>query len=218
MPGEQTLFIGDVHGCAAELRALLDAVAFRAGRDRLYLTGDAFSRGPAPLEVWRVIERTSAEMVLGNHDDRLLKQLRGLADGTMRKRISARHQKTLDALQPVAESLRTWLDARPLFVSEDRFLLVHAGIRPDLGLAGTSRKEFLTLRTWPPTGDIVGPRWHEACPAGDRLVIFGHDAPGGLVDRRPHLLGLDSGCVYGHALSGYLLEEDRLVQVPAVGA
>ena len=29
-------------------------------------------------------------------------------------------------------------------------------------------------------------------------------------------IGLDSGCVYGGELSGYLLEEERVVQVPAV--
>jgi len=32
---------------------------------------------------------------------------------------------------------------------------------------------------------------------------------------RPRTLGLDSGCVYGKTLTGYLLEEDRLIQVPA---
>jgi hypothetical protein len=46
-------------------------------------------------------------------------------------------------------------------------------------------------------------------------VLHGHDARRGLIDRRPWTLGLDTGCVYGGALTGYLLEEDRLLQVPA---
>ena len=49
------------------------------------------------------------------------------------------------------------------------------------------------------------------------MIVFGHDAPGGLVVKEragyPYLLGLDSGCIYGGQLSGYVLEEARLVQV-----
>ena len=55
-------------------------------------------------------------------------------------------------------------------------------------------------------------------------IVFGHDAPGGLVrvyregeseaaGDQPCLLGLDTGCVYGGRLSAWLLEERRLVQV-----
>ena len=50
--------------------------------------------------------------------------------------------------------------------------------------------------------------------AVDRAV---GDAPGGLVVKEqngdPYLLGLDSGCVYGSALSAYILEEQHLLQV-----
>jgi len=39
----------------------------------------------------------------------------------------------------------------------------------------------------------------------------------GLV-RRPHLRGLDTGCVWGHRLTAWIAEEDRLVAVPATRA
>ena len=45
--------------------------------------------------------------------------------------------------------------------------------------------------------------------------MYGHDAARGLQDHRPHTLGLDTGCVYGGALTGYLVEADRLVRVAA---
>ncbi len=35
------------------------------------------------------------------------------------------------------------------------------------------------------------------------------------VDGRPVAIGLDSGCVYGGELSGWLVEEDALVIEPA---
>ena len=54
---------------------------------------------------------------------------------------------------------------------------------------------------------------------GKRRVIFGHDAARGRVrierDGEPYLIGLDSGCVYGGELSGYLVEEDRIFSVKA---
>ena len=88
---------------------------------------------------------------------------------------------------------------------------------PEKGLTRHPPQRFLKIRTWPPTDDLASPRWHDFYEPEYPLLVFGHDAPGGLVvkkrDGRPYLLGLDSGCIYGGQLSGYVLEEARLVQV-----
>ena len=217
----RTLIIGDIHGCAREFEQLLSKLGFRPGSDVLYLTGDAFSRGPDPAGVWRIIRDTGARMVLGNHDVRLPERLRLLASG---ESVSVRwpnQLKTLEALKPAADTLAPWLESLPLWIDEPGFLLVHAGINPEKGLEGTSRDEFLTIRTWPPVDGIVGPRWHDAYDPSGKLVVFGHDAPGGLVVKRrddgsPYVIGLDSGCIYGGQLSGYVLEEDRIEQVESL--
>ena len=44
-------------------------------------------------------------------------------------------------------------------------------------------------------------------------VVFGHWARRGLVIQ-PRLRGLDTGCVYGGRLTAWIVEENRLVQVP----
>ena len=213
----RTIFVGDVHGCAAELAALLAKAGYDAARDRLLLTGDAFSRGPDPLAVWQLIRDTGAEMVLGNHDARLLKQLTAQAKGRKPKEKFADQGYTRAQLQPVHNEILAWLRQCPLYIAEDAFLLVHAGIHPQKGLRGTRRAEFLKIRTWPPARELSGPRWHDFYEPVHPLLVFGHDAPGGLVLKkragRPYLLGLDSGCIYGGHLSGYVLEEARLVQV-----
>ena len=216
----RTIFVGDVHGCVAELRELLAKLAFNASVDRLLLTGDAFTRGPGPLAVWQLIEDLQPEMVLGNHDNRLMGQLRDYSDGQTPKFRNADQESVFSALLPVSGKLLAWLESVPLYILEEQFLLVHAGINPDLGLDGTSREEFLAIRTWPPRKGIEGPRWHDHYN-GDtegRILIFGHDAPGGLVVRSdsagsPYMVGLDSGCVYGGELSAFVLEEERFVQV-----
>ena len=235
------LFIGDIHGCADEFEELLGRAGANQGCDRILLTGDAFSRGPDPARVWEVIRSADAQMVLGNHDARLLEYLRLSAAGHKITFRRPHHRATYDQLAPLAHELLPWLESCPLYMQsppsgefarqgglppKDKapaggFVLVHAGINPEKGLAGTTRSEFLTIRTWPPTDDLQGPRWHESVGLDSGLIVFGHDAPGGIVirrlhgaaDRRPRLVGLDSGCVYGGCLSGYLLEEDRLVQV-----
>ncbi|MBM3265087.1 MAG: metallophosphoesterase [candidate division Zixibacteria bacterium] len=217
----RTLFIGDLHGCAEPFRRLLDTLSFDSATDRLFLTGDAFTKGPDPAGVWRLIGETGATMVLGNHDVNTLEWLREYVRGRQSDVRTPDGHYTVDALSPVAGPVFNWLKSLPLWIEEDRFLLVHAGINPEKGLKNTSRDEFLAIRTWPPTGGLVGPRWHDALPTDGKLIVFGHDAPGGLVVKRrtdgtPYVIGLDSGCVYGRSLSGYILEEDRIIQVDRV--
>lgn len=60
-------------------------------------------------------------------------------------------------------------------------------------------------------------RWHEL-HNGPELIVFGHDAGQGLFRKtaangRPIAIGLDTGCTYGRALTGYFPEYDDAIQV-----
>lgn len=192
-----TLLVGDVHGCADELRALVDL----AEADRVVLVGDLFTKGPDPLGVWRFIQERSCESILGNHDDHLL---------ATPERLVALH---------LPDQARRWLSSLPLTLSGRRpdggtWRAVHAGIDPIDGLEATSRDQLLVMRRWPDDSSLSHPFWWESYE-GEELIVYGHDAARGLVDRRPRTLGLDTGCVYGGRLTGYLVEEDRIVSVPA---
>ncbi len=215
----RTIFVGDVHGCAAEFAAVLEEVKYKPKKDRLLLAGDAFSRGPQPRQVWDMIQQYAVQMVLGNHEDSLLKRLRRVLLGKDPRFNKEDQQFTLENLLPVADALLPWLEALSLWIKEEEFLLVHAGINPEKGLKKTSRDELLNIRTWPPTPDMSAPRWHQYYQPKKRLLVFGHDSLGGLVVKRrpgglPYLVGLDSGCVHGGHLTAYVLEEDRIAQVP----
>lgn len=209
-----TLIIGDIHGCADELDALLDQV----GPDRVVLVGDLFTKGPAPERVWARIRDGGFDAVLGNHDDRLLRIVAGGRQDDVSGRAVA------DRLYAADPGWLPWLHARPLVlpltVADQPFVVVHAGLRPDGDVDATTRDACLTLRHWPPTpvDDAPRPLWWQVY-TGALGVVFGHDAARGLVrverDGKPLLIGLDSGCVYGGALTGWVPEADRTVSVPA---
>ena len=66
--------IGDIHGCNAELHALLQKLDFSPSRDTLYVLGDLVNRGPDSAGVVRSLMALegSAHCLLGNHDVHLL--------------------------------------------------------------------------------------------------------------------------------------------------
>ena len=201
----RTLAVGDVHGCSEELANLLHLAA----ADRVVLVGDLFTKGPDPVGVWNQIREGGFQAVLGNHDARVIDARNSQTNG------GARH--TVDMLQASDPRVFDWLETLPIFLEVAGFTVVHAGLHPSGDLARTGRKNALNLRRWP-NERPSDPLWYEVY-AGERRVIYGHDAVNGLVrierDGLPWIMGLDTGCVYGGKLSGWLIEEDRLLQVPA---
>lgn len=164
----------------------LAALLEKADPDRVVLVGDLFTKGPDPRGVWKLIRRWDCEAVLGNHDATVL--------------------KTWTPGQQLPRKAFRWLASRPHMIRERRFLAVHAGVNPERP-ARTTRKEAMHLRDW------RGRPWWEQY-RGKRLVVHGHHAREGLADRRKHgVLGLDTNCVGGGRLTGYMLEQDAIVSV-----
>jgi bis(5'-nucleosyl)-tetraphosphatase (symmetrical) len=121
--------IGDVQGCAAELRALLARLRFRSDRDRLWFVGDLVNRGPDSVGVLRFVRSLgdNAIVVLGNHDLHLL----ALALGTTTR--PKRSDTLADVLgAPDRDTLLDWLLTRPLAHRDPDHpeLMIHAGLLP----------------------------------------------------------------------------------------
>jgi serine/threonine protein phosphatase 1 len=60
--------IGDLHGCLAMLKRLLNHVGFDEARDRLFAVGDLIHRGPSSVECLQLTEQPWFCSVLGNHE------------------------------------------------------------------------------------------------------------------------------------------------------
>lgn len=163
------------------------------------MLGDLFTKGPDPLGVWKIIEETGAECILGNHDAKMLVVWGG--EG----RVAA-------TCAQLPTDVRDWMGALPIFIHGDGWVAVHAGVHPFEGVTGTTPRMAILMRRWPDDEDTANPFWWQLYRGGDR-VFYGHDAMRG-VQVHARTVGLDSGCCYGMQLSGWLLEEERLYAVP----
>ena len=121
--------IGDVQGCAAELRALLKRAGFSPDRDQLWFVGDLVNRGPRSLDVLRCVRRPR------RRGRRRARQPRPApARRRARRPAQAARGDTLEeVLQARATaSLLDWLLQRPLAWQDagSGELLMHAGLVP----------------------------------------------------------------------------------------
>jgi len=215
--------IGDVHGYADTLLALLDSLNL-SSRDRVVLLGDLVDRGPRSCEVIRIArENPQIFSVLGNHEEMMLNSFDVDNIETMTAQQTnwfyvggrATNQSYIDEFtnsqgqiddfdlrMRIGKDL-AWLDSLPHHIVLDDFRLVHAGYSPwdgDLNLQSTD-----TLM-W-----IRGEFHNSITPVDEkRTVVFGHSTVLGfglkqteiwkseteLKNSRPAAIGIDS-CCYG---------------------
>ena len=201
----RTIVIGDVHGCYDELQDLLRAVKAGPG-DRLISVGDLICKGPDSRRVieWAMAQK-NLDCVLGNHELRFLNcRRRGVIPNVKPYDLDVYHQFG-DAYEEAMRFIARW----PLTASGHGFLVVHAGFDPREGLEWQSDVQLTTMRR---LKDTAQP-WYEL-HREKQLVVFGHWAQPEPVVRK-NAIGLDTGCVYGGALTALVLPERRLVSVPA---
>ncbi|MBU8896756.1 metallophosphatase [Corallococcus sp. H22C18031201] len=210
----RTLFIGDVHGCARELDALLAECNWRPG-DRVVLVGDLVAKGPDSAGVIRRAREGGFLAVKGNHDAHVLRWHAGrVVPG---KKLKPEHQQVVDTL--CAEDW-AYLESLPAYrrFPDLNVIAVHGGVVPGIPLEKQPEESLLNLRSIAKDGTPSkrvddGEPWASWWP-GPELIIFGHDALRGL-QKHPYALGLDSGCVYGGKLTAYVLPEGRFYSVRA---
>lgn len=228
--------IGDVHGCAEELRDLLAALghavegegdAIRvaphpAGR-KLVFVGDLVDRGPATPEVLRIamaaVEAGRAYAVQGNHDRKLARWLAG-------RRVKADHglQDSIDQLSAeppgfVAEA-RTFLDGlrSHYWLDSGRLAVAHAGLKEEMvGRGSPAVRDFALFGETDGETDEFGLPvrldW-AAAYRGKATIVFGH-TPVPEPEWTNNTLCIDTGCVFGGRLSALRWPEREIVSVPA---
>ncbi|MBW4719195.1 metallophosphoesterase [Saccharothrix sp. SC076] len=223
--------VGDVHGCHTELVHLLRELGWHVepdgahhpdGRTAVFL-GDLVDRGPGTPAVLRLVmgmvAAGTARVVRGNHEDKLVRALRG-------REVTVRHglEKSLAQLAGESDGFRRdvleFCDALvPHYVLDGgRLVVAHAGL-PER-YHGVESARMRGLAVWGRTTGEVDARgfpvrhpWAEEY-RGAATVLYGHTP----VEEARWLNGtlcLDTGCVFGGRLSALRYPEREVVSVPA---
>jgi protein phosphatase len=228
--------IGDVHGCLAELEALLAALGYAIERDaagrpigaqhpdrRAIFLGDLVDRGPDTPGVLRLVmgmvAAGTALAVLGNHEAKLLRALRG-------KNVQRTHglAESMDQLAAEPEEFRTQVEGfidgliSHYVLDGGRLVVAHAGLieRYQGRASGRVREFCLYGQTTGETDEYGFPvryPWAQEY-RGQALVLYGH-TPVPETEWLNNTLCLDTGCVFGGHLTALQYPERTLVSVPA---
>jgi protein phosphatase len=229
--------IGDVHGCLTELLALLEKLGYALARDdsgravgaahpegrRAVFLGDLVDRGPDSPGVLRLVmgmvAAGTALAVPGNHEDKLLRALRG-----RKVRVSHGLETTLEQLAAEPAEFRaateTFIDGliSHYVLDGGQLVVAHAGLSEKLQGRASGRVRAFCLygQTTGETDDYGLPvryPWAEDY-RGRAMVLYGH-TPVPAPEWVNNTLCLDTGCVFGGSLTALSYPERLLVSVPA---
>lgn len=219
--------VGDIHGCLDELLALERAIAADArdlpGRKAIIMLGDYVDRGPASSQV---IDHLLAPppagferiCLAGNHEIVMLDYIDGrlgLADwmsmgaaatllsyGIDQDRLGQiyRSQKQIDDMirKTIPAAHIAFLRSLPIFVEAQRFIFVHAGVRPEIDLEQQSDYDLAFIRS----------EFYERAHLLRKYVVHGH-TPVAEAKRDGMRVNIDTGAVFSGRLTALRIWQDR---------
>ena len=207
---QRTFVIGDIHGCAMELQALIEWLEVQVGvsdGDCVVFVGDYIDRGPNSQGVITALidfkERHPHSVFLrGNHEEMLLQFLYRVGDvadmfpihGGIKTALSY-GVRNLDRPQALREAIPqshlSFLSSLHHMVVMPDFVIVHAGVDPSVPLFNQEERHLLWIREeWLHVPHTVG-----------RTVVFGHTPFDSVYTDEPDKIGIDTGLVHGNALT-----------------
>ncbi len=229
--------VGDIHGCASELRTLLTELGWELehddagraigarhpeGRTALFV-GDLVDRGPDTPGVLRLVmgmvAAGTALSVSGNHEAKLVRALKGA-----NVRVSHGLAESLAQLGEESDEFRA--DALAFmdglishFVLDDgRLVVAHAGLKEAYHGRSSGR-----VRSFALYGDTTGETDDYGLPVrypwandyrGRATVVYGH-TPVPEAEWVNNTICLDTGVVFGGKMTALRYPERELVSVPA---
>ncbi len=238
-------FIGDIHGCCDELEELLVQLGYELkpveepgpGWSRLHyvhpedrravFVGDLVDRGPRIVDslsaVRNMVASGNALCVPGNRDIKLLRKLRG-------KNVQITHglADSLAEVEAVAEDGRSafkkelsdFIDGlvSHYVLDDGKIVVAHAGMKESMQVRGSGQVREFALY-----GETTGETDEFGLPVrypwaseyrGNAMVVYGH-TPVPEPDWLNKTINIDTGCVFGGALTALRYPELETVSVKA---
>ena len=230
--------IGDVHGCFDELVALLELLGYerspggngRAGSSfrhpdgrKAVFVGDLVDRGPGVADVLRLVmamvSEGSALCVAGNHENKLVRKLKGhnvqVSHG-LAESLEQLERESPEFQQRATEFMDGLISHYVL--DGGNLVVAHAGMKAEYqGRASARVRDFCLY------GETTGETDEWGLPVradwaanyrGQATVVYGHTpvAEPAWLNRT---INVDTGCVFGGRLTALRYPENELVSAPA---
>lgn len=238
-------FIGDVHGCCGELEELLKSLGYtdaahgspdglpfgstwyaHATRKAVFV-GDLVDRGSRSVDVIKLVMnmvvKGAALCVPGNHDVKLLRKLRG-------KNVQVTHGlgETLEQIDALDEEARDFFCKQAVdfidglvshyVLDGGKIVVAHAGMKESMQGRGSGKVREFALY-----GETTGETDEFGLPVrypwaseyrGEAMVVYGH-TPVPDAEWLNKTIDIDTGCVFGGALTALRYPELEIVSVKA---
>jgi len=228
--------IGDVHGCSAELRALLTQLGWQleydgdsavgaahpAGRQAVFV-GDLVDRGPDTPGVLRLVmgmvKAGTALCVSGNHEAKLVRALGG-ANVTVSHGLAESLAQLAAEPDDFGEDAMAFMDnlISHYVLDDGKLVVAHAGLKESYHGRASGR-----VRSFALYGDTTGETDEFGLPVrypwaqeyrGRAMVAYGH-TPVPRAEWVNNTICLDTGVVFGGHLTALRYPEREIVSVPA---
>lgn len=228
--------IGDIHGCASELRTLLaelgweiqyeGAIAIDAahpeGRQAVFV-GDLVDRGPDTPGVLRLamgmVASGNALCVSGNHEAKLTRALKG-SKVTVSHGLAESLEQMATESEDFGKQALEFMDGLVSHYVLDggKLVVAHAGLKESYHGRSSGR-----VRSFALYGDTTGETDEYGLPVrypwaeeyrGQAMVVYGH-TPVPKAEWINNTICLDTGVVFGGELTALRYPEREIVSVPA---
>ncbi|MBE2246241.1 MAG: serine/threonine protein phosphatase [Candidatus Competibacteraceae bacterium] len=204
--------IGDIHGCARTLQALVENHIIPSSNDHIYFIGDYIDRGPSSRQtidyIWQLASNgIQIHALQGNHEEMLVNAY----DSAYRekKKWFTRKNSHLDSwlmvggkdtlnsfntnqVSQIPDSYISWMRNLSLYAETTNFLIVHAGFNFKESFIFEDKKSMKWIRNF----EVDMKKTH------GKRVIHGHvPVPAEVIincvnsDQYP-FIAIDNGCVY----------------------
>jgi serine/threonine protein phosphatase 1 len=213
--GAGSLFvIGDVHGCASELKTLLNKLPLHPASTVVFL-GDYIDRGPQSREVVETILKLrqfcNVVTLTGNHEAMLHDFLEDPTSQGAGMFIYNGGGATLASYADAHGNYEIpdhhihFFSQLKLSHENDQFFFVHAGV-PDVALDQLDEKKHRKEMLW------VRRSFHRSAFKWGKMIVHGH-SPVPEVHFGERRINVDTGCVYDQVLTALELPSKKVYGV-----
>ncbi len=208
--------IGDIHGCATELKELINKLPLTDDSEIVFL-GDYVDRGPHSNEVIQTIidlkQTHNVTALLGNHESMMIEFFKDPSSSLAGFFILNGGSATLASYVThgndyiVPDSHMEFLKELKLFHETEDYFFVHAGV-PDVKLKQMVPEIYYNELLW------IRHTFLESSFPWEKIIVHGH-TPSVDVEIKKNRINLDTGCVFNGALSAIELPSNKIYQVQA---